>query len=121
PRRGRPARSFGRGLWGGLRAAERRPYMLHMVPETSEVDPHRNTVSVPQGDFRIYREDDRYMVARVPDGALLGYFLLELSTSGRVVVRARATGQLGLGTFDEARDLLDVIGGVAVRHGIARP
>jgi hypothetical protein len=27
-------------------------------------------------------------------------------------------GQLGLGTFDEARDLLDVIGKVAVENGI---
>ena len=90
-----------------------------MVALSVKVDPHRQSIEVPEGEFRIYREDDRYMVGRVPDGALLGFFRLELTTSGRVSVRSHATGQLGLGTFDEARELLDVIGRAAVEHGIA--
>jgi hypothetical protein len=90
-----------------------------MVALTAKVDPHRGTIEVPEGDFRIYREDDRFMVGRVPDGSLLGYFKLELTESGRVVVRAYVTGQLGLGTMDEARELLEVIGRLAVEHGIA--
>lgn len=90
-----------------------------MVALSIKVDPHRNLIEVPEGEFRIYREDDRYMVGRVPDGALLGYFQLELTTAGRVAVRSHAVGQLGLGTFDEARELLDVIGRSAVEHGIA--
>jgi hypothetical protein len=90
-----------------------------MVALRAKVDPHRSTVEVPEGDFRIYREDDRFMVGRVPDGSLLGYFKLELTESGRVVVRGNVTGQLGLGTMDEARDLLDTIGRLAVEHGIA--
>lgn len=89
-----------------------------MVALSVKVDPHRQHVEVPEGEFRIYREDDRYMVGRVPDGALLGFFQLELTTSGKVKVRAHAVGQLGLGTFDEARELLDVIGRAAVEHGI---
>ena len=90
-----------------------------MVALSVKVDPHRQHVSVPEGEFRIYREDDRYMVGRVPDGALLGFFRVELNTNGRVAVRSHAIGQLGLGTFDEARELLDVIGHAAVEHGIA--
>jgi hypothetical protein len=90
-----------------------------MVALTARVDPHRRVIEVPEGDFRIDRENDRFMVGRVPDGSLLGYFQLELTESGRVVVRAFVTGQLGLGTMDEARELLDVIGRLAVEHGIA--
>ena len=90
-----------------------------MVASSIKVDPHRSQVEVPEGEFEIYREADRYMVGRVPDGALLGYFQLELTTAGRVVVRSHAVGQLGIGTFDEARELLDVIGRAAVEHGIA--
>jgi hypothetical protein len=92
-----------------------------MVALSIKVDPHRNHIEVPEGEFRIYREDDRYMVGRVPDGALLGFFQLDLTTAGRVVVRSHAVGQLGLGTFDEARELLDVIGQAAVDHGITSP
>jgi hypothetical protein len=90
-----------------------------MVANTVKVDTHRQHVEVPEGEFRIYREDDRYMVGRVPDGALLGFFRLEIMTSGKVAVRPHATGQLGLGTLDEARELLDVIGRAAVEHGLA--
>ena len=90
-----------------------------MVANSVKVDSHRQHVEVPEGEFRIYREDDRYMVGRVPDGALLGYFRLEILTSGKVMVRSHAVGQLGLGTFDEARELLDVIGHAAVEHGLA--
>ncbi|HMJ56899.1 MAG TPA: hypothetical protein VK540_32750 [Polyangiaceae bacterium] len=89
-----------------------------MVALSVKVDPHRQLIEVPEGEFRVYREDDRYMVGRVPDGALLGFFKLELTTNGRVVVRSHAVGQLGLGTFDEARELLDVLGRAAVEHGI---
>ena len=59
------------------------------------------------------------MVGRVSDYALLGFFKVEISTSGKVDVRSHAIGQLGLGTFDEAKELLDVIGRAAVEHGIA--
>jgi hypothetical protein len=90
-----------------------------MVAKSVKVDTHLKHVEVPEGEFRVYREDDRYMVGRVPDGALLGFFRLELTTSGKVAVRSHAVGQLGLGTFDEARDLLDVIGRAAVEHGLA--
>jgi hypothetical protein len=90
-----------------------------MVALSVKVDPHRQMVEVPEGEFRVYREDDRYMVGRVSDMALLGFFKLELTTSGRVDVRSHAVGQLGLGTFDEAKELLDVIGRAAVEHGIA--
>ncbi len=90
-----------------------------MVALGAKVDPHRSTIEVPEGDFRIYREDDRFMVGRIPDGSLLGYFELELTESGHVVVREHVTGQLGLGTLDEARELLGVIGRLAVEHGIA--
>ena len=90
-----------------------------MVALRAKVDPHRSVVEVPEGDFRIYREDDRFMVGRIPDGSLLGYFKLELSEAGRVVVQANLTGQLGLGTRDEARELLETIGKLAVEHGIA--
>jgi hypothetical protein len=90
-----------------------------MVANSVKVDTHLKQVEVPEGEFRIYREEDRYMVGRVPDGQLLGFFKLELTTSGKVNVRSHAIGQLGLGTFDEARELLDVIGHAAVQHGIA--
>jgi hypothetical protein len=90
-----------------------------MVANSVKVDTHLQHVEVPEGEFRVYREDDRYMVGRVPDGALLGFFRVELSTQGKVAVRSHAVGQLGLGTFDEARELLDVIGRAAVEHGIA--
>jgi hypothetical protein len=90
-----------------------------MVALSVKVDPHLQRVEVPEGEFRVYREEDRYMVGRVPDGALLGFFKLELTTKGKVEVRSHAIGQLGLGTFDEARELLDVIGRAAVEHGIA--
>jgi hypothetical protein len=90
-----------------------------MVARTANVDPHRNLIEVPEGSFVIYREDDRYMVGRVGDGSLLGFFKLELSTQGRVVVRSHATGQLGLGTFDEARELLDALAKLAIDHGMA--
>jgi hypothetical protein len=90
-----------------------------MVALAAKVDPHRRTIEVPEGDFRIDREDDRFMVGRIPDGSLLGYFKLELTESGRVVVQSFVTGQLGLGTMDEARELLDTIGRLAVDHGIA--
>jgi hypothetical protein len=90
-----------------------------MVALRAKVDPHRSTVEVPEGDFRIYREDHRFMVGRIPDGSLLGYFQLELTESGHVVVRAHVTGQLGLGTLEEAHELLDTIGRLAVEHGIA--
>jgi hypothetical protein len=90
-----------------------------MVANSVKVDTHRQQVEVPEGTFWIYREDDRFMVGRVPDGALLGFFHVELSTKGKVTVRSHAVGQLGLGTFDEARELLDTIGRAAVEHGIA--
>jgi hypothetical protein len=90
-----------------------------MVAMSAKVDPHKGTIEVPEGDFRIYREDGRYMVGRIPDGSLLGYFGLELTESGHVVVRANVTSQLGLGTLDEARELLETIGRLAVEHGIA--
>jgi hypothetical protein len=90
-----------------------------MVGERAKVDPHRRTIEVPEGDFEVYREDDRFMVGRVPDGQLLGFFKLGLSDRGKVLVDSHATGQLGLGSFDEARELLDVIGRLAVEHGIA--
>jgi hypothetical protein len=90
-----------------------------MVANSVKVDTHLQRVEVPEGEFRVYREDDKYMVGRVPDGALLGFFKLELTTSGKVVIRSHAIGQLGLGTFDEARELLDVIGHAAVQNGIA--
>jgi hypothetical protein len=89
-----------------------------MVARAAKVDPHRNIIEVPEGAFWIYREDDRYMVGRTGDGSLLGFFKLELSTKGHVVVRSHATGQLGLGTFDEARELLDVLAHLAVEHGM---
>jgi hypothetical protein len=59
------------------------------------------------------------MVGRVPDGSLLGYFQLEITESGRVIVRAYTTGQLGMGSLDEARELLQTLGRLAVEHGIA--
>jgi hypothetical protein len=90
-----------------------------MVALRATVDPHRNTIEVPEGNFNIYREDDRFMVGRIPDGSLLGYFQLELTDTGRIVVRSHLTGQLGLGTRDEARELLDAIGRLAVDHGLA--
>jgi len=90
-----------------------------MVALEAKVDPHRSTIEVPEGNFRIYREDDRFMVGRVPDGSLLGYFQLELTESGRIVVRVNVTGQLGLGTLGEARELLETIGRLAVDNGIA--
>ena len=90
-----------------------------MVALRAKVDPHRSVVEVPEGDFRVYREDGRFMVGRIPDGSLLGYFQLELTEAGRVIVRANVTGQLGLGTLDEARELLETIGRLAVEHGIA--
>ncbi|HMI85852.1 MAG TPA: hypothetical protein VK550_17265 [Polyangiaceae bacterium] len=90
-----------------------------MIALNVKVDTHRQHIEVPQGEFRVYREDDRYMVGRVPDGALLGFFRLELTTSGKVGVKSHCVGQLGLGTFDEARELLDVIGRAAFEHGIA--
>ena len=90
-----------------------------MVALTAKVDPHRRIIEVPEGDFEVYREDDRYMVGRVPDGQLLGYFQLEVTDKGGVLVRSHATGQLGLGTFDEARELLDIIGRLAVLHKLA--
>ena len=92
-----------------------------MVALSAKVDPHKSTVAVPEGDFRIYREDDRFMVGRIPDGSLLGYFRLELSNRGHIFVRADVTGQLGLGTLEEARELLETIGHLAVEHGIAAP
>jgi hypothetical protein len=91
-----------------------------MMAQSARVDPHSGTIEVPEGDFRIYREDDRFMVGRIPDGSLLGYFQLELTDSGRVVVRTHLTGQLGLGSLDEARELLEAVGRLAVEHGIAR-
>jgi hypothetical protein len=90
-----------------------------MVAASTKVDPVRRTIEVPEGDFEIYRESDRYMVGRVPDGQLLGYFQIELTDKGRVLVRSHVTGQLGLGTLDEARELLDIIGNLAVEHGMA--
>jgi hypothetical protein len=36
-----------------------------------------------------------------------------------VIVRSHTTGQLGLGTLDEARELLDALAHLAVEHGIA--
>ncbi|MET0592729.1 MAG: hypothetical protein ABW133_08530 [Polyangiaceae bacterium] len=90
-----------------------------MVALSIKVDPHRQSIEVPEGEFRIYREDDRWMVGRVSDYALLGFFKVELTTSGKVDVRSHAVGQLGLGTFDEAKELLDIIGRAAVEHGIA--
>jgi hypothetical protein len=90
-----------------------------MVALSVKVDPHRRIVEVPEGEFLVYREDDRFMVGRVHDGALLGFFKLELTTKGKVTVRAHTIGQLGLGTLDEARELLDVIGRAAVDNGIA--
>jgi hypothetical protein len=90
-----------------------------MVARSIKVDTHTQRIEVPEGEFRVYREDDRYMVGRVPDGALLGFFRLEIATSGKVAVRSHAVGQLGMGTFDEARELLDVIGRAAFEHGIA--
>jgi hypothetical protein len=90
-----------------------------MVALSIKVDIHRHQVEVPEGDFHVYREGDQYMVGRVPDGALLGSFKLELSTAGHVTVRSHAIGQLGLGTFDEARELLDVIARAAAENGIA--
>jgi hypothetical protein len=90
-----------------------------MVALSVKVDAHRQLVEVPEGEFRVYREDDRYMVGRVADSALLGFFKLELNTNGRVDVRSHAIGQLGLGTFDEARELLDIIGRAAFENGIA--
>jgi len=90
-----------------------------MVANSIKVDTHRQHVEVPEGTFRVYREEDRFMVGRVPDGALLGFFRLELTTAGKVAVRSHAIGQLGLGTFDEARELLDTIGRAAVENGIA--
>jgi hypothetical protein len=90
-----------------------------MVALSAKVDPHRSTIELPEGDFLVYREDDRYMVGRVPDLQLLGFFKLELTDKGQVRVNSHAIGQLGLGTFDEARELLDVIGHLAVEHGIA--
>jgi hypothetical protein len=90
-----------------------------MVAATANVDPHRSTIEVPEGDFHIYRDENRFMVGRVPDGALLGYFQLELTEAGHIVVRGHATGQLGMGSFDEARELLQALGRLAVEHGIA--
>jgi hypothetical protein len=90
-----------------------------MVARSIKVDPHRNTIQLPEGDFEIYREADRYMVGRIPDGQLLGYFHVELTDKGRVLARGQVTGQLGLGSLDEARELLDVIGNAAIEHGIA--
>ncbi len=92
-----------------------------MVASRARVDPHTSTIEVPEGDFRIYREDDRFMVGRIPDGSLLGYFNLELMESGHVVVRANVTGQLGLGSLDEARELLEAVGRLAVENGLAVP
>jgi hypothetical protein len=102
-----------------LLAGGSRPYSSDMVAATANVDPHRSTIEVPEGDFHIYRDENRFMVERVPDSALLGYFLLELTESGHVVVRAHTTGQLGMGSLDEARELLEVLGRLAVEHGIA--
>jgi hypothetical protein len=90
-----------------------------MVAATANVDPHKSTIEVPQGDFHIYRDENRFMVGRVPDGSLLGYFQLEITESGRVIVRAYTTGQLGMGSLDEARELLQTLGRLAVEHGIA--
>lgn len=83
------------------------------------VDTHRQTVEVSEGRFRVYHEDDRFMVGRVPDGALLGYFKLELSTNAGVIVRVHATGQLGMSSFDHAREVLKRIGRLAVEHRLA--
>jgi hypothetical protein len=89
-----------------------------MVGLGAKVDPHRSTIDVPEGSFRVYREDDRFMVGRIPDGSLLGFFQLDLTDSGHIVVRPHLTGQLGLGTRDEASELLELIGRLAVDHGI---
>jgi len=43
-----------------------------------------------------------------------------MSESGHVVVRSHVTGQLGLGTLDEANELLETIGHLAVDNGIAK-
>jgi len=96
------------------------PRLSPMVAQSAKVDPHRSIIEVPEGVFSIYCEDDRYMVGRAGDGSLLGFFRLELTTKGHVVVRSHATGQLGLGTFDEARELLDALAHLAVEHGMAR-
>jgi hypothetical protein len=90
-----------------------------MVALSIKVDTHRQSIEVPEGEFRVYREDDRYMVGRVSDSALLGFFKLQLNTNGHVDVRSHTIGQLGLGTLDEARELLDVIGRAAFENGIA--
>jgi hypothetical protein len=90
-----------------------------MVAASANVDPHKSTIEVPEGDFHVYREADRFMVGRLPDGALLGYFQLELTSSGHVVVRAYTTDQLGMGSFDEAKELLETLGRLAVQHGLA--
>jgi len=90
-----------------------------MVALNAKVDPHRRLIELPEGDFLVYREDDRYMVGRVPDLQLLGFFKLELMENGGVGVTSHVTSQLGLGTLDEARQLLDAIGRLAVDHGIA--
>jgi len=58
-----------------------------------KVDPHKSTVAVPEGDFRIYREETAFMGAH-PRGSLLGYFRLELSNRGHIFVPPDVTGQL---------------------------
>jgi hypothetical protein len=63
-----------------------------MLARSIKVDPHRNTIQVAEGDFEIYREADRYMVGRVPDGQLLGYFHVELTDKGRVLARGERGG-----------------------------
>jgi hypothetical protein len=90
-----------------------------MVGGEAKIDPHRRTIEVPEGNFEVYREGDRFMVGRVPDGQLLGFFKVGATDKGRILIDSHATGQLGLGSFDEARELLDLIGHLSVEHGIA--
>jgi len=89
-----------------------------MLARSIKVDPLRRTIGVAEGDFEVYRESDRYVVARQPDGQLLGDFQIELTDKGRVVVRPQVTSQLGLPSLEEAHELLEVIGNAAVEHGI---
>ena len=90
-----------------------------MLARTIRADPLRRTIEVAEGAFEVYRDSDLYMVGRKPDGQLLGNFQVEITEKGRVLTRAQVVSQLGLGTLEEAHELLEVIGNAAIENGIA--
>ena len=54
-----------------------------------------------------------------PTVSFSAIFQVELTERGRVLARAQVVSQLGLGTLEEAHELLEVIGNAAIEYGIA--